>query len=73
LHNPDFKYPYDPSDGRENLQAPDENRRVLRGGAFNRYQRLARCACRNRDSPDLRYSYLGFRVAAAPFSPDSGL
>ena len=30
----EFGYPYDPTDGRENLDAPESVRRVLRGGAF---------------------------------------
>ena len=29
-----FPYPYKPDDGREQLQAPDDIRRVVRGGAF---------------------------------------
>jgi formylglycine-generating enzyme required for sulfatase activity len=31
---PEFNYPYDPKDGRENLTAPGSVLRVLRGGAF---------------------------------------
>jgi formylglycine-generating enzyme required for sulfatase activity len=71
--NSDFKYPYDPKDGRENLQASDKIRRVLRGGAFLSSQKYARCASRNHYNPISRFRYDGFRVAAAPFSPDSGL
>ena len=31
---PEFGYPYDPNDGRENLNAPDSVWRALRGGSF---------------------------------------
>ncbi len=31
---PEFGYPYDAKDGRENLSAPDTVPRVLRGGSF---------------------------------------
>lgn len=46
LYNPTFKYPYDPNDGREDLSAPDEIRRVLRGGAFWAGHQYVRCAAR---------------------------
>jgi len=43
-----FGYPYDPADGRENLEAGDDMLRVVRGGSFvNRGS--ARCAYRSRD------------------------
>ncbi len=42
-------YPYDPDDGREDLQA--SGLRVLRGGAFLNYLRLVRCADRGRYFP----------------------
>ena len=32
---PEFRYPYDPADGRENQEAPTSFRRVVRGGAFD--------------------------------------
>jgi formylglycine-generating enzyme required for sulfatase activity len=64
---PDFKYPYDPEDGRENLEAGDEVARVLRGGAFLRSQGDVRCACRLWDSPDYWNVDLGgFRPVLAP-------
>ncbi len=59
---PDFAYPYDPNDGRENLEAPDDTARVLRGGSFLDYQWLVRCAYRGVDFPQDLYDYLGFRV-----------
>jgi formylglycine-generating enzyme required for sulfatase activity len=40
-----FAYPYQPDDGREQFAAPDNVRRVLRGGAYFNDQRQARCAC----------------------------
>jgi formylglycine-generating enzyme required for sulfatase activity len=71
---PEFEYPYDPSDGRENLEAGDRVCRVLRGGAFVYYQWSSRCTFRDDDFPDLRLGYSGFRVVAAPSppSPPSG-
>jgi iron(II)-dependent oxidoreductase len=66
---PEFKYPYDPSDGRENLEAGDRVIRVLRGGAFDFNEWYTRCAFRSRYFPDLRNVNLGFRVVAAPSPP----
>ncbi len=37
--DPEFGYPYDIADGREDLSAPDSVLRVLRGGAFSLVQR----------------------------------
>jgi formylglycine-generating enzyme required for sulfatase activity len=48
---PEFKYLYDPHDGREKLEAADNVRRVLRGGAFNNSRSYARCAYRDWDLP----------------------
>jgi formylglycine-generating enzyme required for sulfatase activity len=62
----DFKYPYRPGDGRENLEADASVLRVLRGGAFADYQRYVRCAYRFRDSPNLEDFNIGFRVMLAP-------
>jgi len=60
---PQYKYPYDPTDGRENPEAGTNIRRVLRGGSFNYTRDTARCACRNRLRPDSVAWYVGFRVA----------
>jgi formylglycine-generating enzyme required for sulfatase activity len=62
--DPDFKYPYDPEDGRENL-VEAEGTRVTRGGAFNNAERYARCACRIPNGPDLQSHFVGFRVCVA--------
>ncbi|GEM_PF-588156 len=57
------KYPYDPQDGRENLDAPDSVLRVLRGGSWSGISRLARCAVRNWGLPDvLFFNVIGFRI-----------
>jgi formylglycine-generating enzyme required for sulfatase activity len=59
-------YPYDPDDGREDLEAGGS--RVLRGGAFYSASRLVRCAFRDlRDLPFDRSWDLGFRVVVSPF------
>ncbi len=70
-------YPYDSTDGREDLTAGDDVRRVLRGGSFAYFTRSVRCAYRSSWSPLNRNSYSGFRlVLASPSarcSEDSGL
>jgi formylglycine-generating enzyme required for sulfatase activity len=63
---PTFRYPYDPTDGRENLMAGDGVRRVLRVGSFIDVHGLARCASRVSGFPDLRGDFIGFRVTVAP-------
>ena len=65
--NPQFRYPYDPSDGREDLGAAKESDRVLRGGSWNDYADGARCAVRDGDFPDVRLRNFGFRLVASPF------
>ncbi len=59
-------YPYDSKDGRENLTGDVD--RVLRGGSWYDYARLARCSCRSGDDPSNRSNNLGFRVAVLPSS-----
>jgi formylglycine-generating enzyme required for sulfatase activity len=63
---PDFRYPYDPVDGREDLKASDDILRVLRGGSFGDSGGDVRCACRGRSSPHGRHYGVGFRVIVAP-------
>ncbi len=70
---PSFRYPYDPADGREELDAPSVVLRVIRGGAFRSNRRSVRCACRYPGNPGSFYGLVGFRVVVAPDSPlDSG-
>jgi formylglycine-generating enzyme required for sulfatase activity len=58
-------YPYVIDDGRENLDAGDDVRRVLRGGAFLNSRSGARCASRLRYFPDYHFRYYGFRVVVS--------
>jgi formylglycine-generating enzyme required for sulfatase activity len=64
---PDFRYPYYPADGREDLKAGDNVRRVLRGGAFVDDDSGVRCARRHSEEPQRRIRKLGFRVCVAPW------
>jgi formylglycine-generating enzyme required for sulfatase activity len=63
---PEFKYPYDPTDGRENLDATTGAIRVWRGGAFGSDLRVVRCAYRYGDLPLDRDRYIGVRVVVRP-------
>jgi formylglycine-generating enzyme required for sulfatase activity len=54
-------YPYNPQDGREDLQS--NSSRALRGGAFSDLRGGARCASRVDSAPDGCLINLGFRVA----------
>jgi formylglycine-generating enzyme required for sulfatase activity len=72
LSESDYKYPYDPNDGRENLKAGDDVWRVVRGGAFDDFLSYVRCAARGRGSPDFRSHFVGFRVLVSPI-PSSAL
>ena len=51
VNKPQFGYPYKPTDGREDLQAAVDIRRVVRGGSFVDNDGCVRCASRNRYSP----------------------
>jgi len=62
-----FDYPYDPSDGREDLEA--SGFRGLRGGAFSGDATLVRCAGRHSVDPTTRNRDIGFRVVLRPFFP----
>ena len=62
LKKAEFGYPYDPADGREQVDAANGVMRVLRGGAFYYDASYARVACRLRSYPDYRVRTRGFRV-----------
>jgi formylglycine-generating enzyme required for sulfatase activity len=53
-------YPYDPSDGREDERGAGS--RVVRGGSWDYYRYLARCASRYWNEPASFYDDLGFRL-----------
>jgi formylglycine-generating enzyme required for sulfatase activity len=68
---PDFKYPYKPDDGRENLKAGNDVRRVLRGGSWFTAQGGARCAYRYGGVPGGLDDIAGFRVVVSLALPSS--
>jgi len=61
---PLWPYPYHPDDGRENLNANDNVKRVLRGGSFGHNDNVVRCAYRYNYVPVFRCSWVGFRVVS---------
>ena len=59
----DAPYLYEASDGREDSRAP--GRRILRGGCYANPHGFARSACRFRLLPNVRNTFLGFRLACS--------
>lgn len=57
-------YPYEASDGREDLAASSD--RVLRGGSFNSNEKYVRCAFRGRGDPSGLAVFDGVRVVVSP-------
>lgn len=65
IHMPEFKYPYSERMlERENIQAPDDIRRVVRGGGWDDDSDGVRAAYRLPNPPISRNDILGFRIAA---------
>ena len=62
-------YPYDPADGREDLEA--KGPRVVRGGSWGGSRRVARCAFRRWNFPVNFLNDLGFRVVVSLALPSS--
>ncbi len=66
----EYTYPYTEKLGeRENLKAPANITRVLRGGAFNYAARFVRCAFRNGYYPNFLLRHYGFRVCLSAPNP----
>jgi formylglycine-generating enzyme required for sulfatase activity len=63
---PEFGYPYDAADGRENLSPDKEMLRVIRGGSFLNPAPILRCAARYWYAAAARGDNYGFRVAISP-------
>jgi formylglycine-generating enzyme required for sulfatase activity len=61
-YTPAFDYPYDSTDGREDLEADDILCRVLRGGSYAYSRDFARCAFRYKNFPENSSDGTGFRV-----------
>lgn len=64
--NPDFRYPYTPTNGREQLGASDKVLRVLRGGSYGGSRLSARCAFRFGHFPYYHSDNFGFRLVVRP-------
>jgi formylglycine-generating enzyme required for sulfatase activity/DNA-binding SARP family transcriptional activator len=60
---PAFGYPYDSADGREDSDAPQPVRRIVRGGAWVNSRISARTAYRGKDHPADRTNLHGLRLA----------
>jgi formylglycine-generating enzyme required for sulfatase activity len=61
-YKPFFGYPYDASDGREDLTADDSVCRVLRGGSFAYLGEFSQCVFRYKNYPVNSSDGIGFRV-----------
>jgi len=59
---PAYAYPYDASDGREDVHAGSDVPRVVRGGSWYHADIVARAAYRDRFVPVDRGFFVGFRV-----------
>jgi formylglycine-generating enzyme required for sulfatase activity len=68
-NNPEFVYPYDPNDGRQDVNADETYYRIIRGGSFKNEIQGLRSACRDLDPPKYSLNNLGFRLFLAPELP----
>ncbi len=66
---PEYGYPYDAADGREDAEAATSVLRVMRGGGWTVDLSFARAASRINYHPVLRNHDNGFRVVVAASSP----
>jgi formylglycine-generating enzyme required for sulfatase activity len=69
VYRPDYGYPYDATDGREEMGKRDLP--VMRGGSWFDFQRYARCACRFHIIPDGFDYDAGLRVVVSLVNSDS--
>ncbi len=67
IQKPQYGYPYEAQDGRENIEAPVSVYRILRGGSWSNIDFCVRCAVRVGISPRSRYGNVGFRVISPGF------
>ncbi len=58
-----WNYPYNPTDGRENINPSSQEHRVVRGGSFSDNQESVRCSKRFGIPPNYVNMNIGFRVA----------
>jgi formylglycine-generating enzyme required for sulfatase activity len=56
-------YPYDPDDGRENMDAPAKKRLTLRGGGWLDQSLVLRASGRLNGTPDFHFNFVGCRLA----------
>jgi formylglycine-generating enzyme required for sulfatase activity len=56
------EYPYDPDDGREDLDNLSEKYFTVRGGSWYNHSGILRAAIRLYYPPDFRYYFIGFRL-----------
>ncbi|KAH7212194.1 C-type lectin protein [Fusarium oxysporum] len=66
MATPTFEYPWKSPDGREDLEADDAIRRVLRGGCFSSGQAKATCTYRGSLEPTGFWRGNGFRILSSP-------
>jgi formylglycine-generating enzyme required for sulfatase activity len=70
----EYRLPYNPNDGREDLGGGNNVGRVVKGGSYYDDKKWLRCAFRLRYHPARRYYRIGCRVVVVPhFSTTSGL
>lgn len=62
VNKSDFPYPYNTNDGRDDLNAPDNFARIIRGGGYSYYAHRIRCAARWYAHPLSTHDDVGFRV-----------
>jgi formylglycine-generating enzyme required for sulfatase activity len=67
--SPEYGYPYCPEDGREDLSAPGDVRRIIRGGSWYYFDYCLRCSTRNLMYPYVGHSGGGFRLVIQKTKP----